>query len=150
MPDIAQKVIVKINLPPEANYHSGHSIIVQGESAGEVAVLLQGLVPEAKDGIGGTILRRFVEYALLGAVKAELGATEEPSGLVGLVAPSVAGAQTPRPAQPAAARPPAPVAGEQKASEAILTVLAKKTGKSVEELGSLTDLEAKGLLKGAK
>jgi hypothetical protein len=129
-------VIVKINLPPEKQYHSGHSMIVQGTSPEAVAGELQALVPDAQEGVGWSILRRFAEYALLGVVKAELGATE--------AAP--VGDDTSRSSATESSAPDS----DPPASANLLKAAAKKSGKTVEELGSITTSEAKRLIKEGK
>lgn len=132
-------VIVKINLPPEKQYHSGHSLIVQGDSAGEVETSLANILvaggavaPGALDQ-ARFILLRFVEYALGDAVKASLReAIETSDGKSGPTAPV-----QPEPAS-------------DLASPTVLKAVAKKTGKSLEELGELTKAQATEMLKGGK
>lgn len=55
------KVIVKINLPPQANYHSGHSLIIQGDSVDEVRGMLKELA--GRNGSGERLLNAFVSFA---------------------------------------------------------------------------------------
>lgn len=144
------QVIVKISLPPEANYHSGHSLIVQGDTAVEVehqlGRIIEPVVAESTAALyenvkdqARFILMRFIEFAQQGAVKATL---TPPSGET--------------PATPAAAPDPSGGADDlavaavppDLASAAVLKAVAKKTGKSVEELGELTKAQAQALLKG--
>jgi len=118
-------VIVKINLPPEQQYHSGHSLIVQGNTVAEVSERLQALVPGAQPGVGDTIIRRFTEFALLGAVKTELKA--EQSG----------------PVEPATETPE----GEELASKALKNLVVKRTGKDLAQLEGITKTAAEALLE---
>lgn len=116
-------VIAKINLPPEQDYHSGHSLIVQGDTASDVEKAFDELI--GGEGTGKVVLARFAEFALKGGVE-----------------------ETLKPSAPAASAEAAP-AGEtgEVASKALLKLVAKKTGKSVEELGALTKAQAQALTK---
>lgn len=126
------EVIVKINLPPEKQYHSGHSVIVQGHTVEEVEKHLDVLA--GHEGNGKVILARFGEYALQEGVKAVLS---KDGGAEGEAAAGSAKA------------PSGPASTEKPASAGLLKLVAKKTGKSVDELGELTDEQARSLLKEA-
>ena len=137
------RLVLKINLPPEQQYHSGHSLLVQGDTVGEVQQTLATLIagPDAADkdlynvqDQARFILLRFIEYAQQGAVKAVLKDAPDP------------GPGTEMPTPPAA--PTKSATG--KASAALLKVAAKKLGKTVQELGSLTTAEAKKIIQEGK
>ena len=141
------KLVLKINLPPEVQYHSGHSLLVQGDSGGEVQHALAELIagPEAsgKDLLNVQdqarfILLRFVEYAQQRAVEAGLKQEVPTQGTS-----TATGTEMPQP-------PAAPGQADGKASAALLKVVAKKTGKSVEELGELTTARAKEIIQEGK
>jgi hypothetical protein len=121
-------VIVKINLPPEADYHSGHSLILQGNNAADVAGQIEGIINLPDSSVGKTILKRFVERGLFDAVKESMAA-EKAGGVVS---------------------EPAPTVEAELASPALIKAAARKTGKTPEELGALTKDEATALVKGAK
>lgn len=70
------EVIVKINLPPAVQYHSGHSVIVQGHTGEEVAKSLDSLT--GHEGNGALILAAFTEYGLKTAVEQALAAGTPP------------------------------------------------------------------------
>lgn len=121
------QVIAKVNLPPEAQYASGHSLIVQGDTPEEVAILLGAAVGGSQDQ-GALILQRFGEYALGKAAEAALRPTPAASTPTAAPAPAAGGAPEP-------------------ASDAFLKVVAAKTGKTFDELKGLSKAEAQELLK---
>lgn len=129
-------VIVKISLPPNKQYQSGSSLLIQGDSLGEVEKSLDELC--GTEGNGKVVLAAFAEEALMGGATA---AISKPSASTPAAAP----------AAPAAA----PESGDDEdppASENQLKVLAKKTGQDIEELRSqnLTKSAVVERLKGAK
>ena len=126
------RVIVKINLPPEKQYHAGHSVIFQGDDAKEVEALLRPLVGEDQ---AKFILLRFAEYALGGAVEQALKSEAAEGGKAA-------------PQETVGAEASQSTAASDLASQKVLEAVAKKTGKSVEELGELTKTQAAELLKG--
>lgn len=65
MTDGKYRVIVKLNLPPEDSYHSGHSLIVQGNTVQEVADLLTD-VKNGGDTPGNQVLQRFSDFGFAG------------------------------------------------------------------------------------
>lgn len=164
------KVIVKINLPPEESYHSGHSLMIQGDDPLEVQNQLaeligDGYVDENIKDQARFILLRFVEYAQQGAVKDALG-----NGTAGAPAPTPSGAgdagtppaTAPAPAAEAStdgasqaetvaaaaqaaadATPP----GERPASDTLKAFAAKKLGGDSSQFDGKTESEVKALLK---
>lgn len=60
------EVSLRLNLPPAAQYHSGHSLIVQGETIQEVKEVLAEEVGEDR---ATFIIATFFENVLLGGVK---------------------------------------------------------------------------------
>lgn len=145
------QVIVKINLPPEQQYHSGHSLIVQADTPGEVqdliadAIELNGAQVDNIQDQAHFILTRFIEFAQQGAVQASL-AVPQPSGVEQR-------ADGVRPAGPGDTDSPPVVTGstpDDLASPALLKVVAKKTNTPLEELEGYTTEAAKALLKGVK
>jgi len=128
-------VVVKLNLPPEKQYHSGHSIIVQGDTPAEVAKLLDGV--SGTEGHGVVILAQFAEFALQGGAAAVLKAA--PLGQPGEVIPL-----NPDTGAPVVKDPDGP------ASDALLAVAAKKSGKELSELAGFTTAQAKELIAAAK
>jgi len=117
------RVIAKINLPPQKQYQSGDSIIVQSDELEEVALILGAIAGGGVDQ-GMVILGRFGHFALASGVEVALkkGTPHNAAAELHLVA--------------------AP------ASAALRKTLAKKLGKTDEELGELTTEEAKSLLRG--
>jgi hypothetical protein len=137
-------VILKLNLPPEKQYHQGHSLILQADTVDEVKVHLEALGASGEQ--ADFIALRFVEQACLDGFKQAMGATEAP-------VPPAAASTDAAPSTDAPAPAPSPAkdaASDDLASPAVLKVVAKKTGKSVEELGALTKADAQALLKGGK
>jgi hypothetical protein len=133
------KVVMKINLPPEKQYHSGHSLLLQGDTAEEIVASLVGF--GASEEQAEFIGLRFIEYAAVGAAKQALG---QPAQTLE-AAPEVKRTDSP-PAQPGSEA----AVSDDLASPAVLKAVAKKTGKSVEELGAMTKAQAKAALKGGK
>lgn len=178
------RVIVKINLPPAAQYASGHSIIVQGDTGAAVAKTLDGLT--GVEGHGELILAAFVEHAISKAVEVKMqapapeltaeqkkveaqtkammrkanqasasGADAAHAEVVEKVesdavkkAKALRAAKAENTARPVTAAAPAAETGAL-ATPAYLKVVAKKTGKSLEELQGLTKEQAKGLVEEA-
>lgn len=68
------KAILKLNLPPAVQYHSGHSLILQGDTIGELKELLAEEVGEDQ---AAFIVASFFENVLLGGVKDALGVKHE-------------------------------------------------------------------------
>lgn len=144
------RCIVKINLPPEENYHSGHSLIVQGDTAVEVEHQLARIIEPVGTALEAPsdnardqahfVLLRFIEFAQQGAVKATL---DTPSGAAVATSDKPVGAGT-------AASGSGPAAGSAPdlASKAVLKAVAKRTGKSLEELGGLTKAQATEMFRG--
>lgn len=130
------RVIVKINLPPVAQYHSGHSVIVQGDDVNEVALTLSALLGEDTPGTGLTILRHFGDQALQKAAESSLKAPAKPRSAAQQAAIDR------KTAKPAAK----PAAGEELAEPAVLKVIAKRTGKTLGELEGTTKSQAQALL----
>jgi len=147
------QVIVKINLPPEEQYHSGHSLIVQGDNPLEVEGLLGRLIAGAESVDKNTadqarfILARFIEFAQQGAVQSSLAASQVSSAGAEQHASPQDGAASGAVA-PTGASGPSPA--EDLASPALLKVVAKKTNTPLEELEGYTTEAAKALLKGGK
>ena len=71
------RTILKLNLPPEKQFHSGHSLIVQGDTVQEVKLLLAEQVGEER---AGFILQQFFENLLLGALQDALGVDPPATG----------------------------------------------------------------------
>ena len=110
-------VIVKISLPPNKQYQSGSSLLIQGDSLGEVETTLDELC--GTEGNGKVVLAAFAEEALIGGATAVIS---KPSDSTTAAAPAAA-----------------PESGDDEdppASENQLKVLAKKTGQDIEELRS--------------
>ena len=59
-------VIVKLAVPPDADYHSGASLILQGDSLADVSATIGDFVGESE--VGETIVRDIVEFNLKSAV----------------------------------------------------------------------------------
>lgn len=147
-------VVVKLNLPPVAQFASGNSVIIQGDNGDEVAAGVDSLT--GVEGHGRLILAAIVEKALAQAVEVTLGAPEpaKPTAEQKKAA-AVSKAMKAKADKAAAethdakaenlARPVS--SGEEMAAPALLKVVASKTGKTVEELGALTKAQAKSLLK---
>lgn len=59
------RIIVKLNLPPQANYHSGHSLIIQGDSVDEIRDMLNELAGRNSSGeeFDERLLNAFVSFA---------------------------------------------------------------------------------------
>jgi hypothetical protein len=125
-------VIVKIALPPRKQYQSGASLIVQGESVGDVEKTLDELC--GTEGNGKVILAAFAQEALEGGVETVLS---KPTT-------TAAPAQAPAAENDGDEDPPA--------SDNLLKVLAKKTGADLDALKAegLTTSAAKTRLKEAK
>lgn len=134
------EAILKINLPPEADYHSGHSLILQGDTVEGVEKHLDTLI--GGEGTGKVVLARFAEYALKGGVVEVLLPTKT-------AGPAE---NAPATATSTSAKKPAGSAStsEGEASPALKAAAAKKVGKTVDELGSITTSEAKRLMKEGK
>ena len=133
-------VIVKLAVPPDADYHSGASLILQGDSLADVSATIGDFVGEAE--VGETIVRDIVEFNLKGAVARSLSgdapapepaATVEVPADAPVVTTSKVGEGAPGDDEPA--------------SEALLKVVAKKTG---QEVSDITKAEALALIKGVK
>lgn len=124
-------LILKVNLPPEKEYHSGHSLMVQADTPAQLRTLLAAVV--GGEDQAQFVLARFGEFLLQGGVVQALEPKEEPKK----------GTEMPTP-------PAAPKGGGDQASPALLKVAAKKSGKTVEELGPLTTAEAKQIIKEAQ
>lgn len=136
------RVIVKLNLPPEREFQQGHSLIVQGDSDEEVRQSLASLIAGPRTPVDDNILDqaqfillRFAEYAQGGAAQQGLTSGATPTGDGGEVGSGPSSS---------------PTGALDPASPAVLAAVAKKAGKSIEELGALTQAEAKDLLKGVK
>jgi hypothetical protein len=164
------KVIVKINLPPETSYHSGHSLMVQGDDPLEVQNQLaeligNGHVTDNERDQARFILLRFVEYAQQGALKQALdpgtgaapaptssgagGADTEPTSAPAPADESSTDGATPAAtvAEAAQAAADATPPGERPASETLKAFAANKLGKPVTEFDGMTEDEVKALLK---
>jgi len=128
------KVIVKINLPPEKQYHSGHSLMVQGDTVEDVRDTLAPLAGGVEQ--AEFILTRFVEYAQARAASAALQTSEE--GQRDVPPPSAAESS----AQPSSDIKPA--------SANLVKAVAKKLGVAEQELAGKSDVELKKLLKEVK
>lgn len=124
-------VIAKLAAPPNGDYHSGASLIFQGNSIAEVAGLIGEAVGEAE--VGKTIVEDIVAYNLSPAVARSLRGDAPKEETVTVPAD-------------------APVVTEEPASDALLKVVAKKTGTDFEELKKqgLTKAAALELQKGGK
>ena len=68
------RCIMKLNLPPEKQYHSGHSLIVQGDTLREIE---ESLAEKVGEGRAVLIIEQFFENVTLGAVKDGLGTPTE-------------------------------------------------------------------------
>ncbi len=76
--------ILKINLPPEAEYHSGHSLILQGQDLGQIQLMLT-----AAEQITDPILKRIIDFAKGGAVPTPATAPALAESAVAPVGPTV-------------------------------------------------------------
>jgi hypothetical protein len=134
--------ILKLAVPPSAEYHSGASLILQGDSLAEV----QGLVDEyVGEEVGATLIRDIVQFNLPGAVGRAL---QGESAAEADEKPKRASGTRRKASEPEEAAQP--VTGDSPASEVLLKTVAKKTGKDIDELKGLTTEQAKTLLKEAK
>ena len=123
-------VIVKLNLPPEKQFHAGHSLILQGDTVPGVANLIEDLAGGSVQAFD--IIGRFIEYAQQGLVVQGLAVPEAPQGVM----PPV---------------PPVPqLVGTDgaKASQSLVTFASNKLGVDAKELVDKTESEIKQLLKG--
>jgi len=139
-------LVLKINLPPEEQYHSGHSLLVQGDTSAEIEERLGRIIepPSGTETLSDNardqarfILLRFIEFAQQGAVQASLAAPQA----------SEAGGSGDEPTRTAVTASPA---SDDMASLALLKVVAKKTGTPLEELEGTTTEAAKALLASVK
>lgn len=138
-------VVVKLNLPPEKQYHSGHSIIVQGDTPAEVAALLDGV--SGTPGHGVVILAQFAEFAIKGGAAAVL----KNAGAGGTQGEALSEAGSTGGSNPSSSAPaPVTTDPDSPASDALIAVAAKKSGKAVDELKGISTKEAKALIAAAK
>jgi hypothetical protein len=157
------RVIVKLNLPPVAQYASGNSVILQGDTVAEVKQLIAQVAGVEDAEVGQTVLNHFGEAALKQAVvdtikrdKAQAAAVRKSKRAVETTKDPTASEEAntgEAQEQAPATSSEAPPSSDPPASEALMKVLAKKSGKSPEELGELTTSAAKALLaelKGGK
>lgn len=145
------EVIVKLNLPPDKQYHSGHSVIFQGHNTDEVVKNITAAVDDESESVGTTILKHIVEYALAGAAGAAI--TKKSAAKKPAAKKSSAGAGNPGgesvDSDAIAGSIPAesPVPVEDTASDALLKVVASKTGTPLADLQGISTTEAKARLK---
>lgn len=143
--------IVKLNLPPEAQYASGHSLIVQGETPEAVAEQLTS-INELPDTVGKSVILRFLEHGLLGVARDALAKEKAVQSATIAAEKKAAKAAGSEEKAPATAKKPSDSApksakGESEASPALKKAVAKKTGKALEELEGLTTKQAQALMK---
>lgn len=123
-------VVMKINLPPEEQYHSGHSLLIQGDSVDEVKERLAPLA--GGEAQAEFVLLRFAEFALKGSVEQKLADGNDDA------APEAAPAKQTTTEE------------DEPASAALIKVVAKKTGKDADELKGISKAQAQALIKEAK
>jgi hypothetical protein len=129
--------ILKLAVPPAAEYHSGASLILQGDTIAELQAKVDEYVGEE---VGATLIRDVIQFNLTKPVERALQPEPEP-------AKKASGSRR-KASEPEEAAEP--VTGESPASEVLLKTVAKKTGKDIDELKGLTTEQAKTLLKEAK
>jgi hypothetical protein len=161
-------VVMKLAVPPNADYHSGASLIVQGDTLAAVQAQIDEYMGEE---VGATLIRDVFNYNLPAAVTRALQLDGKKSG-----EEEPAKKPAPKKKAPAKKKTTTRTAGARKgsaggagssastdgatdtssasddepASANLLAVLAKKKGVEINELGELTTAQAKAALKEAK
>lgn len=132
-------LIVKISLPPTAQYAQGHSLIVQSNTVDDLASRLAVIAGGDSAEVGHTMLKAFGERLLSQAA----GEVLNPGSVI--ETPDPTPEKSPEPAKPS---PASSAPAEGGASAALIKVAADRSGKSVEELAGITTAEAQRLMKG--
>jgi hypothetical protein len=137
-------IVLKLNLPPEQQYHSGHSIILQADTVAAIRKLVAGFVenPETAD----TILNRFGDFALAGAARDQLTAPDDPAVVRAKKQAEAIVKKAEKAAKPASPVADDEPAGEKLATKAQIAVAAKKLGKKPAELEGMTEAAAKEVI----
>jgi len=73
MSDEQYRVSLRINLPPDAQFQQGHSLILEGDDLGQIQLMLA-----AADTVTDPIIRRILDYAKAGGSAAAAPATPAP------------------------------------------------------------------------
>lgn len=136
------KLIVKINLPPAAQYASGHSIIVQENTAAALKKILDSLT--GVEGHGELILAAFAEHAVMKAVEVKVQPDAQTA------AEQVAPAEPARDAKADNEGRAVKGSGTEQASKALKSVAVKKAGVTLEELEGKSTDEVKAIIAAAK
>ena len=137
------KVILKVNLPPREQYHSGASLILQGDTTADVAALVDSVT--GAEGNGELILRRLVESELGEAANAKLKAALGTASTGRPPAP--AGADGDSTSSDGATSTSSPSSGDAP-SQTLLKAAAKKSGKDVSELEGLSKQDVLDIING--